>query len=317
MNRSPDVELVLRDYFADDGSIAPDHVLDVLEERIMRQPQQRAWRVLRRDAHVNSYLKPVLAVAAVVAIAVAGFAISRQPSDSGVGGAVSPAPSSSPVASASPSAASSAAAVFPGWFTPESADNGAGVLTSGSQATRSFRPGFTFTVPAGWVNDVDTAEFYGLFPDTPANEAEFARSGEHAQQIFMGVVDTPGLGICEGVGDTHGSTAAELVDSLVASEGLVTSEPVDVTIGGLSGTRVDAHLDPDWTGSCSGDPESRPTKDDKDFRGRFVFLDIPGGGKLMIIVDSVHAADFEAFVAEAMPIVESFQFDLGPAASPS
>jgi hypothetical protein len=244
-------------------------------------------------------------------VAIAGFAMFGGPSDSNVGGAVSPAPSTSPVASASPSAAPSAAAVFPGWFTPESTDNGAGVLASGSQATRSFQPGFTFTVPEGWVNDLDTAEFYGLFPDTPANEAEFARSGDQAQGIFMGVVDTPGLGICEGVGETHGSTARELVDSLVADEALVTSEPVDVTIGGLSGTRVDAHLDPDWTRSCSADSQSPPTKDDKDYRGRYIFLDVPTGGKLMIIVDSVHAADFDAFVGEAMPIVESFQFDLG------
>ena len=58
-------------------------------------------------------------------------------------------------------------------------------------------------------------------------------------------------------------------------------------------------------------PEDQPTKDYKDYRGRFVFLDMPGGGKLLIIVESVHAADFETFVAEAMPIVESFQFDLG------
>ena len=30
MNRSHDVELVLRDYFSDDSSPAPDHVLDVM-----------------------------------------------------------------------------------------------------------------------------------------------------------------------------------------------------------------------------------------------------------------------------------------------
>ena len=309
MNRSPDVELVLRDYFADDGFIAPDHVLDVVEERILRQPQQRAWRVLRRDAHVNSYLKPLLAVAAVIVIAVAGIAYLGQPSDSGVGGVASPPVSPSPIAPASPSAAPSAAAVFPLWFTPESGSGGAGILPAGSVTTQSFTPGSTFSVPEGWVNDTDTADFYGLFPDTPANEAEFAASGSTAQQIFMGYVDTPGLSICEGVGETHGSTAAELVDSLVADDGLVTSEPVDVTIGGLSGTRVDAHLDPGWTESCSADSDSPPTKDDKDYRGRFIFLDVPDG-KLLIVVDSVDAADFETFVGEAMPIVESFQFDL-------
>ena len=44
MNRQPDVELVLRDYFADDGFTAPDHVLDVVEERIARQPRRPVWR---------------------------------------------------------------------------------------------------------------------------------------------------------------------------------------------------------------------------------------------------------------------------------
>ena len=307
MNRIPDVELVLRDYFADDGFIAPDHVLDAVEERIMRQPQQRAWRVLRRDAHVNSYLKPLLAVAAVVVIAVAGIALLGQPSGSGVGGAASPAPSPSPAPSASPSTAPSATAVFPPWFT--AASDGAGILPPGSQTTRAFLPGSSFTLPEGWVNDTDSVDFYGLFPDTPANEAEFALSGGVAQHMFMGIVDTPEGLICDGIG-TEGSTAAELADSLVANEALVTSEPVDVTIGDLTGTRVDAHLDPDSTGSCPPNPDN-PTQDYTDYRGRFIFLDIPGGAKLLMIVDSVHAADFEAYVAEAMPIVESFRFDLG------
>jgi hypothetical protein len=257
---------------------------------------------------VNSYLKPLLAVAAVVVIAVAGIAFLGQPSDSGVGGAGSPAPSPSPAPSGSPSTAPSAGANFPEWFTAES--DGAGIMPPGSQTTRAFLPGSTFSVPEGWVNDTDSADFYGLFPDTPANEAEFADSDGLAQHIFMGIVDTPGLGICEGVGDTEGSTAAELVGSLLADEALVTSEPVDVTIGDLTGTRVDAHLDPGWTGSCS-DTGQPPTEGVKDYRGRFIFLDIPGGGKIMIVVNSAHAADFEAFVAEAMPVAESFQFDLG------
>ena len=306
MNRTPDVEIVLRDYFANDSSSAPDHVLDVVEERIMRQPQQRAWRVSWRDTHVNSYLKPLIAIAAVVVIAVAGIAYFGQPSDSGVGGAVPPTPSPSPIASASPSAAPSAGAIFPDWYPPESESDGAGILNSGSQATRSFRPSFTFSVPAGWVNDIDN-EVYRLFQDTPANEAQFGLAGGPAQNIFMGGVDSPGV-ICDGIG-AEGPTAGELVDSLVTNEALVTSEPVEVTIGGLTGTRVDAHIDPDWTGTCQA-YGSDADADPKDYRGRFVFLDMPDGGKLLIILDSVHAADFEAFLADAMPIVESFQFDL-------
>jgi hypothetical protein len=308
MNRRPDVELVLRDYFADDSSSAPDHVLDVIEERIMRQPQQRAWRLPWR-LRMNTPIKLAAAAAAVIVVAVAGYAMFGRPSDSNVGGTVSPTPSPSPIASASPSTAASARGVFPEWYTARS-DSGAGILRSGRQTTRAFLPGSTFSVPENWVNDTDTADFYGLFPDTPANQAEFARSGGNSQHIFMGIVDTPGDLVCDGVGGTEGSTAAELADSLVANEALVTSKPVEITIGDLTGTRVDSHLDPDWTGSCASNPDDPSTRDNKDYRGRFIFLDIPSGGKLLIIVDSVHAADFETLVAAAMPIVESFQFDI-------
>jgi hypothetical protein len=79
----------------------------------------------------------------------------------------------------------------------------------------------------------------------------------------------------------------------------------------LTGTRVDAYLDPEWTGTCTPDPDE-PTLDPNDLRGRYIFLDIPSGGKLLMIVDSVHAADFESLLADAMPIVESFDFDLTP-----
>ena len=304
MNRSPDVDLVLRDYFADDGWTAPDHVLEVIEERIMRQPQQRPWRVSWRDSHVNSYLKPLLAVAAVVAIAVAGIAYFGQPSDSGVGGAASPAssPAPSPIASASPSAAPSAGAIFPEWFTPENGSGGAGILPAGGGTTESFLRGSTFVVPENWVNDPDTADFYGLFPNTPANQAEFASSGTVANTIFMGIVDSPSGLICEGVGEAEGSTAEELATSMAASEALVTSEPVEVTVGDLTGVWVDGYLDPEGPASCPN----------KDTRKRFVFLDIPGGGKLLIMAESAHAADFEAFIAEAMPIIESFEFNLEP-----
>ena len=133
----------------------------------MRQPQQRAWRVLRKDAHVNSYLKPLIAVAAVVVIAVAGIALLGQPSDSGVGDATSPAPSPSPIASTSPSTAPSAGAMLPPWY-PNPDSSGAGILAAGSHTTKSFNPAFSFSVPQGWVNDYDDVGFYSLFPDTPA-----------------------------------------------------------------------------------------------------------------------------------------------------
>ena len=191
--------------------------------------------------------------------------------------------------------------MFPTWFTP-SGSGGAGILPAGSQTTKSFVPRFTFTVPEGWVNSSDEAGFYGLFPDTPANAAEDAASGSLAHEIYMGPHQSPYF-VCEAWEDNRGATAAEMVAAMVANEALATSEPIDVTIGGLTGKQFDVRLDPDWTDSCPGDP---PTLDLGDQRTRGFLLDTPDRGVIVIFVGSLHSAGHEAFLAEAMPIVESF-----------
>ncbi|HET9082822.1 MAG TPA: hypothetical protein VFN41_00350, partial [Candidatus Limnocylindrales bacterium] len=99
MNHQPDVELVLRDYFADDGSSAPDHVLDVVEERIARQPQRLAWRLLRRPI-VNTYAKLAAGMAAVIIVAFVALRLVPGGSSSvGGGGTSTPMPSVTPTAS--------------------------------------------------------------------------------------------------------------------------------------------------------------------------------------------------------------------------
>ena len=52
-------------------------------------------------------------------------------------------------------------------------------------------PAFTFTVPEGWVNSSDENGFYGLFPDTPENAAEYAASKGFAHEIFLGPQSNP------------------------------------------------------------------------------------------------------------------------------
>jgi hypothetical protein len=195
--------------------------------------------------------------------------------------------------------------VFPTWFTP-SDSTGAGILPAGSQSTRQFSPGFTFTVPEGWVNPSDESGFYGLFPDTPANQAEFGRSEGLAHEIHMGPHNSPYF-TCDAWEDNTGTTAAEIVAAIVANEALATAEPVDVTIGGLTGKQFDVRLDPDWTESCPGDS---PEFDLADLRTRGFLLDFPDRGVLVIFVGSLHSADHQAFLAEAMPIIDSFQFDI-------
>ncbi len=273
--------------------------LDEVDATPQRRSSWPAWRSNR----MNTHAKLIAAAAAVLVVAVVGYQF--LPSNDGIGSQPTLAPS--PAASSSPSAAPSASAAFPAWFTPSEQPTGAGILPAGTSTTRSYKPGTSFTVPAGWVNDLDVSIGYGLFPDSKANEAEYASSGEMANSIFIVSVESPYF-YCEAWEKT-GGTAAERAAFLVASEAFAVSEPVDVTIGDLTGKQIDIQLDPAWTESCPGDP---PRYDLADGRTRAILLDTPDRGVIVIFVSSMHSAGHDAFLAEAMPIVESLQFDLNP-----
>jgi hypothetical protein len=219
--------------------------------------------------------------------------------------AATPAPSVSapPSAPAAPSAAPSATVAYPTWYTGERA--GAGILPAGSQTTRRFTPGFTFTVPEGWVNHSDEHGVFGLFHDTPANAAQQAADDHLANEIFMGPHPSPYF-VCDAWEDNSGATADEMVTAMLANDALAVSEPIDVTIGGLTGKQFDVRLAPDWTETCPGDP---PGSDLADGRIRGFLLDTPDRGVIVIFLSSLHSEGHEAFLAEAMPIIESFQFD--------
>jgi hypothetical protein len=269
---------------------------------------------------VNTYLKPLLAIAAIVAVAVAGFAILR-PSGGGVGGpsaplsspTATPTPtrSPSPVASASPSTDPFSSAEFPDWY-PRPQD-GSGILPAGGQTTRTFLAGSTLTIPEGWVNDSDNDQIYALFPNTSANEDEYALAGQLAQDILLvKTVANNMFTICDATGLFQGATAADVIDWVVTNEAFSTTEPVDVTIGGLSGRQVDIQLDPAWNGSCPLQENDPPTRDYGDFRTRIIMLDVPCRGPIGIHIGSKYSSDFEAFLADAMPILESLEFNLEP-----
>jgi hypothetical protein len=308
MTTDRDIGRILDHWLLDGPTTAPDRVLDVLTDRIEHQPQRPAWRLDRRLPAMNPYIKAMTAIAAVIVVAVIGYNLlpGGQPSVGGPGPTPSPTPA--PSVTPAPTPAESPSAVYPSWFTAEG--DGAGTLAAGSQMTRQFIAGSTFTVPEGWVNDSDYAPVYTLFPDTPANEAEYALSKETAQDIIMTdkVQDNLFL-VCEATGLFQGTTASEVIDFLVANEAFSMAEPVEVTIDGMSGRQVELQLSPDWTGNCPLNENDPPTRDYADARHRLILLDTPVGGLIGITINSRHSSDFEAFLADAMPIVESLNFE--------
>jgi hypothetical protein len=306
MNQPRDIDRLLDQWFADGSSIAPDRVIDIVADRIERQPQRPAWRLDWRHIGMSSYAKFAAAMAAVVIVAVIGYNLLP----GGSNGSGAPAPTAIPTAgptaspSAAPSGGPSPKAVYPAWFTPDVSATGTGILSSGSHASRAFTPAFTFSVPEGWVNTGDETDFFALFPDTPANQAEVARSGELAYSMYMGPHESPWF-VCQALEHNSGATAADMVAAATTNKALAMSGVVDVTIGGLTGKRFDVRANPAWTGTCPGDP---PGLDLKDQRTRVYLLNAPGRGVIVIFLGSLHAADHEAFLAPATQIVESFDF---------
>jgi len=303
MTSERDIERLLDRWFTERPTQVPDRTLEGVADRIARQPQHPAWRVLGKDSPVTTYLKPLLAVAAVVAIAVGGIALLRPPSGPGTP-TVTPAPSAQPTPAATDAPSPSPTFAYPT----------AGILPAGTHASKSFDPGLMVTVPEGWINEGDALEYYSLFPDTPANRAEFQLSGNTANGMLIASrLERPWFA-CEAWEDNRGATAAEMAAAVAGNEVLATSGLVDVAIGGLTGKQFDVSLSPDWTETC---PDGVPASVMAEPRTRAIFLDRPGMPVLVIFLGSEHGTDHEAFLAEAMPIVESFQFDLGAQASPS
>ena len=310
INKPSDIDRVLQVWMADGPVAIPDRVVDVVAARIaVNRQRRRAWPFPGRT-NVTTQIKLIAGLAAALVVAVAGYSL--LPGTTGPGAPTSaPTPSTAPTAAAT--AAPSTTASWPTWFTPAAIRdaNGEGILTVGSHATRVFNPGFSYSVPQGWVNVHDEPNYFDLFPDTPANAAQFERSdGEFANAIFGGLHPSPYF-TCESAENNLGATAADKVAAMAANEALVVSGVVDVTIGGLSGKQFDVRRNPDWTGTCTGDSGLPDGVDPDDERTRGLLLDVPGRGVLVIFIYSTSSAGHDAFLAEAMPVVESFEFDLG------
>ena len=307
MTAHHDLDRLLNDFLRDGPTELPYQSFDAVRD-LTEHTRQRAvigpWRI----STMTRFVAIGTAAVAVLVLAVIGSQVFGSPSNVGGGGDATPTPQPTPTLepTAEPTATPSPVTKLPSWYSNSEA-NGAGILAAASHTTRRFSPGFTFSVPEGWVNPYDEAGYFQLFPDTLANQTEFARSEELAQVIFGGMQPAPWFS-CESLENNRGATAADIVAAASANEALTVSDPVDVAIGGLTGMQFDVQRNPDWTGTCPGDSELPPGLDPEDERTRGILLDVPGRGVLVIFLYSMSSAEHEAFLAEAMPIVESFQF---------
>lgn len=306
MNNRSDMDRILQAWMADGPAAIPDRVVDVVAARIaVNRQRRRAWPFQGRT-NVTTQIKLIAGLAAALVVAVVGFNV--------LPGIISPGtPTPAPTQGAQPTppvtAPPTVAAVWPTWFTPDAIRdaNGEGLLSAGAHTMRTFSPGFTYSAPEGWVNSHDERDYFNLFPDSPANAAQFERSGEFAQHVFGGPHASPWFS-CESAEDNIGLTASDKVAAMLTAEVLTVSGVTDVNIGGLTGKQFDVRRNPDWTGTCPGDSGLPEGVDPLDERTRGLLLDVPGRGVYVIFIYSISSAEHDAFLAEAMPIVESFDF---------
>jgi len=124
MNERGDISPTLQHWFADGPTTMPDRVINVVADRIARQPQRRGWRRRwERAPTVNVGLASAVVVGLLLVALVAAALIGGSPpfNLSPVRPAVPPVASAAPIPSQAPSATSSAA-VGPGLILVEVAN---------------------------------------------------------------------------------------------------------------------------------------------------------------------------------------------------
>jgi hypothetical protein len=187
--------------------------------------------------------------------------------------------------------------------------------------------GVQFTVPDGWANDADWPADFSLSPvadyqsTTAANPQPVARieliPAVHAesQASPCSHVNAPGVA----------ATPAAVIAWLRTIKQLTVGPSQPLTIDGHAAISVDLGLPSGPAQPCGSDqvleyivsqgwptggPTNGPNADGilKGARQRLVLVEPSAGNLLAIVISPEDASGFDAFLQEAMPIVESFHF---------
>lgn len=245
MTGRTNTERILDAYLAPEADQLADRVIDAALADIARTPQRRpSWSAWRSNP-MNTYGKLIAAAAAVLVVAVVGYQflprLGGQPAGQPSATAQpSPSATSSPTATPSPSAAA-----IP--TLPE------GPLAAGTYRLRPFATGsmtIDATVPGGgWLGGPPAAIGGPVGESNGPNGV--AVSFLDAKTINSDPChwDKNGSGRAPQEGDIQvGPTVDDLVQALAGSTVYESTTPVDATLGGYSGKRLELHLVPGPSG---------------------------------------------------------------------
>jgi hypothetical protein len=203
---------------------------------------------------------------------------------------------------------------------------------TGQVANRGSYGQLRYTVPDGWANSGDWVSSYELEPaaTVAANPADDDRLTWHGIYIHSRAAAAVQDEDCT---DADQPGVPRTLDGLTAflqgRPGLVTSTPVELTVGGYRATMTDIAIAADWTATCpdavgghpvvtlfheAGAPEGEgwgwgigwPSGTE---RQRIILVEIGPDNVLLVALDDTSSPSrFDELVAAAMPIVESFEF---------
>lgn len=200
---------------------------------------------------------------------------------------------------------------------------------------RLFGPGdgdtggmVSYTVPSGWAY-INVVEPFAIVPRSNAREQADIRLWRDAvpeSQDAACATTQPGLE----------RTPATVAAWLATLPGLVVTSPTAVRIGGLDGVMVDLSVVPGWTSPCALEPSVGPDRslgrsEDESFvttftrpypypvphpaltvdpgrHVRYLLLDRGEAQMLVIDIEAPDRTTWNAVVADAMSIVQTFEF---------
>jgi hypothetical protein len=315
MTSERDIERVLDHWFSERPTQVADRVLDEVADRIARQPQQLAWRVPRRDSHVNTNLKALVAIAAIIVVAVAGFAVLRPPSPAGIGGpGATESPALTPHPSISPSAAIECEDDLPGCEGP---------LLAGTHNSNQFEPVFSYETTSPtlgeWLNVVDIPAIYKIDQRNPSDPYVLLWSDAAIvdQNDQCGTNPDPSLG----------RRAADWIEFVTNHPEIDASEPVNVDLGGVTGQQVELAVSDGSTATCSEfggfyiglltqPVEGRPSKYGLPTNQRLLMTVVDVGDRT-VVMQTYGPGDAAAFAASTgviRDLIATFKFGCGPSA---
>ena len=189
-------------------------------------------------------------------------------------------------------------------------------LDPGKFASRVFETPATFTVPGGWK----------VFEDEPGQLGLARIANDGPPLLILRDIDAAAAGCITKPEQGVGREAADLSQWLTDRKGLVTTEPVPVLVGGLSGYVMDVSLDPSWTKTC---PDITPEPSVMTIVGspplssgvlwgperarmqRMWFLDLPTveNGNIVVMGDVCCGVDEDDQLSADQEIVDSLSFD--------